>query len=420
MKDIDFDELDKAVNSLMGSVPADADTNDRPKTQSLTVPTTLPGDGQPLSYSAIDQAAARIGGETIVKRQEATEIVSEALPGETNFTVDSTPAEPLVSPVQNESDGQEESTRPVMSSSSQRRGQFMDVFHPSSDMKQRSNSMTRPVDPIGSRGDQIVKQDEVLPGAQKVSHEAPVLAPINDVDTIHAPEEEPVIEAVKPLEESSAIAIEEDIPATDSEAAIPLATPFLPDAKVKKRPLGGVPQAPAFPDEATAPVRIEPQLAAPTPEEHVPDELKNDVMAIELAGTPEADLLPDDDAHIEVLVSQGAEEPVIPEVVEQQVDKISEESSEVSAPSLEAPQEESAAPVEQTTVENSVPDTATSTPKTELSEAAGGAIYDTTEYHAPVAHPAKQSNWLWVVLIIVIIVVGAGGGAILYLMTSAQ
>ena len=418
MKDIDFDELDKAVNSLMGSVPADTDAEERPKVQSLTVPTTLSGDDRPLSYSAIEQAAARIGGETIVKRQEATEISSEGTVATTAFTVaESDPRDAQLEPVATTPETEPSSTleprTAVVRPSQQRRGQFMDVFHASSDMKQRVNRAAEPIDPVGSRADQMVKQDEVLPGSQKVSHEAPVLAPIEDDTSTTVPRASDADTSEVP----DATALE---PSELPEANLPITTPFLPDAKVKKRPLGAASQSSAFPDEASAPAHVDLQLAAPVPQEHVPDEFQGDVMAIELAGTPEADLLPDEPAQQPTAVVEEAPE---------EVGATPTPAETAGAPAL--PVEEHDDTPDTTVSDQPVivsqpqpvtegPDIATTTPEAPLSEDGTGAIYDTTEYHAPVAHPAKQSNWRWVILIIVVIVIGAAGGAVLYLMTSAQ
>ena len=105
MKELDFDELDKAVSSLMGNVK-EKDVDTRSKT--LDVSTTLAPDETP-AYSKLEQAAEKIDGET-TDIGEQTVSLSEEKPELTPAL----PANPVSTP---------------------KSGRFMDVVHPSSDMR---------------------------------------------------------------------------------------------------------------------------------------------------------------------------------------------------------------------------------------------------------------------------------------------
>ena len=394
MKDIDFDELDKAVTSLMGNVRGDDRQSDQPVTHSLTVPTTLRDDERP-EYATIRRAAARIGGETITRPLETTAIISEE-PAQDDLSLTSPAPTPQVAseePVSTD-DTSAGTASATTTQAVEKRGRFMDVFHPSSDMKQRTNSRTSAKDEAVTVADQLVTQDEILPGAAKVSHEAQTLAPLEE-ETQDAP--------VEATHNDVTAVIDEEVQEEASSHA-PLTTPFLPGTKVEKRPLGGGMAPEAFPDESVAPLihrAADDPAVAPQPAETVPDELQNDVMAIELAGTPAADLLPDNNDMYSP--SNDVATPL-----------------DVSTPPEEVVSEPEAQPIAADVTP--VVEMAAPTPETPAgSPEQSGAIYDTTEYHAPVvAHPAKHSSWMWIVLIIVIIIVGAAGGAIAYWLTSTQ
>ena len=224
--------------------------------------------------------------------------------------------------------------------------------------------------PVSPLGDQVpvAKTDEdteETPHAATVSHEIGTLAPSADVtlpepETTTAEAENSDIRAIEDMpqpELPQEATVDESIAATGVEASMtePLSTPFLADAKVDKRPLGGGQADDQMTArEASAMLAIsEPTAQTPASAEVMPDELRTDVVALESA----SDTGP-------------------------------------------APQMDTSEP----TLSETVP--------------ASGAIFDTQEYHAqPVAHPAKQSSsWIWIVIALVVIALCAAGGVAAYLM----
>jgi len=181
----------------------------------------------------------------------------------------------------------------------------------------------------------------------------------------------------------------------------PLASPFLPDAKVEKRPLGS--QAPVAeeaaseaaktnnsPQEETPKTDDAPQADTQLPaaaDAKLPAELQSDLMAVEA------------DTHNGMPKTEEVQ-PMAPVAEEKPVPAPSQSAAPAPA-SVPAPG-------------------AASIPQQYREEPSSGekehsAIYDTDAYHQPLAHPAKKkSGWLWVVWIVLILLVGAGIGAALY------
>lgn len=171
----------------------------------------------------------------------------------------------------------------------------------------------------------------------------------------------------------------------------PLTSPFLPDAKVEKRPLGGAePTAPAEEPDHT------PVLADTT------EKTQNDP-------NDQLPALPKD------------VEPVLPEELHTDLVEVESDTNPSGIPKTEVSQPISALPPEPPKEERQMMLSGpTSIPQQYHEEPTSGdkhngAIYDTDTYHKPLAHPAKKkSGWLWVVWIVIILLVGAGAGAALY------
>ena len=156
MTDIDFDELDKAVNSLMnkqqgGDTKEDNVSNGQtelPSIASQTVPT--PAVDKPVSpVPMTDSLFGSVNASSVKPKSEAD-------------VVDTTPAEPA------------EKDEPLVSSPSivkRPSGRFMDVVHPSSDMTTQRPAMTRSprtsvsLRPVGSMSEIIEqgKEDMMSP-----------------------------------------------------------------------------------------------------------------------------------------------------------------------------------------------------------------------------------------------------------------
>lgn len=292
MTDMEFDEIDKAVTSVLGDAPEDTNTE-------------------------ADQTISSRG-------TSSSDIHVRSVP------VTSTSVRSQLAPAQRRSSGR-----------------FMDVVHPSSDMK----VTPKPADSNDS------KPVYAYPSGAVKSNEDIVLG-------------SPA--ATEPLQENL-------------EPNEPMNTPFLSDAKVEKRPLGAFSEAPA-PDSIDEPqevVETSPETPAEAPVESsqeeatLPAELTDDVMDLDSQHTPE-----------DVPVSGETQEVV-------------------SAEPFRPPAEEIAPPVP------SIVQQYQEQPSSGSDQS--GAIFDTEQYHAPLAHgPKKKSGWLVVLWILALIVLGGGLGAAAY------
>lgn len=391
MKDIDFDELDKAVNSLMGNMKDQPDQS-APKT--LNISTTLKENELP-EYTKLEQVAQKIGSETIGGPTERTAILPDTSGDDPLKTIDLTVAMPTGVPtpsvevaplpetslaisnmsVSSESPAQAatplvDRSRPIVAPR-RSAGRFMDVMHPSSDMKTATPAVAPSAAP--SRQAQLV-----TPPVR--SAEVPV-----SVSAAAEPQVASSPTTSEPIEAAMAAAM-------TSESTEPLSSPFLPDAKVEKRPLG-TPSTDVF--EATD-AQSEPgigvqekdaQLAPDATQsvEELPAELHNDLLAIETN-------LAVEDADFS---AEQAAEPTI--------------AADTPVVAPEAPSG-SAGPA-------SIPQQYKELPSS--GDQTSGAIFDVEDYHKQPAHPAKSNkSWLWIVLIIVIIVISAAGGAAFYLLSA--
>ena len=325
MSDIDFDELDRAVNGALGSV-------------SETTPTA-----SPISGPVVDTPVSAPVQQTppTIERVERTSLAPAPAPSSRPVAV----------------------TGPAARRTS---GRFMDMVHPSSDMRSQSST------PVASA-------PLSAPVPTQFSAPRPV-APISPV-VAPTPAPEPVVES----------------PAWNE----PLESPFLPDAKVEKRPLGGV-ETPSelstFDFQGLLDEPEEELLEAPQPQERI-----------------EATTLPD---PIDFAATTSVTEEVEPMVVEPQEPVKAEE-----LPVVEAPVEEAAIPTVvtpeqlQTAVEEPVGPTSITPQYKEQpsSNQESGAMYDTESYHQPVVQPVKKkSGWFTVIWILLLVILGAGGGWAVY------
>lgn len=197
--DIDFDELDKAVNSFMGGVKESED--DTPKAKTLEVKDTLQPGEDPM-YDKLGEVARSIGSETLESEREKTVVKDFSPEAATDGPVpkllveeldDAQKQEPTLREEREAKLDQTSDLRPPAARRPTSGGRFMDVVHPALDMKATSSSLM----PVPSRPLTIAPRPE---------------EPSKDTDD-----------------------------ETTSQQGEPPVTPFLPDAnaKVEKRPLGG-------------------------------------------------------------------------------------------------------------------------------------------------------------------------------------
>ena len=314
MSDFDFDEIDKAVNGALG-------TNETQTSETAETPETAEPEQR---------------GSLTSTREE------------------SSPEQPA------------STSMPAARRGSS--GRFMDMVHPSSDMRRTNAETSSPATSTTSRS--TVEPASRIPEPPTFYQEAkPAPAPVL--------EEAPTQEADAPSEQPTA------------DWSSPLESPFLPDAKVEKRPLGGIGDAPV------------PQNNFFTePKEELLEEPEEE-LKIEASGEPllEAHTLPDPIDFSESKEAAKVEEAEKPAEAETVV----ETNHDVPSPALE---EEIAGPASITQQYKEQPSDAKQP----------GAIYDTESYHQPLTTPPKKRSGAWVFLwIFLLVVVGAAAGAAIYL-----
>lgn len=326
-----------------------------------------------------------------------------------SLTTKSTPADETVAPPP--------ATQPLATRRSS--GRFMDVVHPSSDMRTKP-VLTRSVSREGSSvatttnnialdSDNVVSQNPAWspPSAPVVVKDTtqPVTSDWPDPIDFHSsvPDEtlntstEPTPTSQPPIvadDDTDIDRIADSINQTisqEQESQAPLETPFLADVKVSKRPLGALsneeittPVIKPIINDTSSSIAAEPEVQPPI----VQDDLTPTGSLIE-ADVPLPAELQDDLLLIEAGVDSGGH----------------------------AAADDSTAPlVSQATVvtgPTSITQQYTEQPSTGNQPTV--AIFDTEAYHKPLTHPAKKkSGWLMVLWIIALLVVGAGAGAAVY------
>lgn len=320
--DIDFDELDRAVNSLMGGVAGSSSrgSDEAPEPKTLSISTTLK-PGEKPAYERVGEVAKRIGSETLTTDNDATTITDI---GEISQPELQPVAVPVNVPQQSQSTAPKPQSNIRPNSSSEgpvaprpSGGRFMDVVHPSSDMK------------------------------TSLPQQAPTPVVTSSVPT----------ERVEP-------------PAPTVTPDIELTSPFLADAKVEKRPLGG---------ESTPPVKEDDYSHNDMPEEIVA--INSEAIARHNLGNNTQEIL--DASQFESVSS-----------VDKQIQAI-EANHEATLPDSQS---------DEIRAVESVDSGATATQQ--------GAIFDVNDYHQPLNHPPKQkSGWGVVVIIVIIIILASAIGA---------
>jgi hypothetical protein len=171
----------------------------------------------------------------------------------------------------------------------------------------------------------------------------------------------------------------------EEEAATPLESPFLTDAKVEKRPLGAFSGAdadlPLIEDPlpmfaaAAQPTETPDTLTLASDSEDIPRELHEDVLLLEAHSEEEPESVPQPTSTPETVATPDASDtPTGPTSITQQY---KEQPNTASQPS--------------------------------------GSIFDTEAYHQALTHPAKKhSSALTIIWIIALILVGGGMGVGIY------
>lgn len=367
MKDLDFDELDRAVNSLMGDVPKTAPEKKDDEPQTLTISPTLTKDATP-DFSKIEDNAAVIAPSTPP---------SEPAPSRPE------PAAATSLPV------------PSRPPAARRAGRFMDVVHPSSVSK-------KPATPVSRQG-VTVEPAAPAKSTAPVIAESPTVEQASSIDTSAIPA--PTTPSASDNEWPDPLDIagykHEDEPVEDQ----PLSSPFLSGTKVEKRPLGGATSA----DEPEAVEAQEPDRT-PVLGANASDTATKDDPNDQLPAQPEIEVpLPEELQGDLVAIESGSHSVAAPNKVESEPTRSVENESQPPVTTTADEPKEDVVPSGPTSIPQQYKEEKTT------GDTVSGAIYDTDTYHQPLAHPAeKKSGWMWVLWIAIILVVGAGGGAALF------
>ena len=380
MTDFDFDELDRAVTgSLEGGMEGDGDGNDSIKDGAKDG-----NDTAALSSPAMQRTTAGMGGAhpfhaarfeaaPIARHQESQDRSQGQSHGQwvsngngVKTTTASTSAH-----------------SPLRASS----GRFMDIVHPSSDMRSSGTSKSKFRPPVshGHTNDNGHADDHGYSHGHGYGHGGNKAEAVS-TSNAHS--------AVKNATAKSSL----------DEFAKPLESPFLPDAKVEKRPLGGAggPLPVSSPASASAPA----SALATLEFESAPVSVSSVETSKSVSKQPFTTDLP--------------KEPLLDEPDE---------------PRLEAPDElrlddgddsaNSANSNANTTTANAAGGTSSYNGATSIHQqykeqpsatsAQPGALYDTEAYHQPLQHAEKKHSGFWVIFwILLLVLVGAGIGAAAY------
>lgn len=388
MKDIDFDELDRAVSSLMGTVPKDDTTK---------------------NADANKEDTGVYGEETSVETTvevEETEVAADSANDATSITLDE---EPVI--VQNPDLGKTEETKESYTAPTPRvvappsRGRFMDMVRPTREMRNsptftsRQGTTLQPSASMGTPEDTTLSQPA----------EAPVSTTMGigfDTQAATMPGFE---EDTSSLSTKAASEVKMDS-SQETDDSTPLSSPFLPDAKVEKRPLGRAADTTPPTDSDTTPYDVTGQTA----EESSPSSEEMATLADTDLQRPQPPLPAELDSKL-LNIEKEDDAPV------RNTTPAAAVASEVaSVPAPESIDITVAAPAENvapTVSETSRSLAAAAIPQQYKLEARtnedvpASAIYDTQ----PIAHPmGSKPGWVWVLAIVGILVLGAAGGAAVY------
>lgn len=465
MKELDFDELDRAVNTLMGGMPASTQAPKPAGDEAITIPTTLP-----------DGVVPTIPAVTPVSRTSTTASTPVAAPVSVESAATPSAEVPTPTVVQRTSSI---GGRSEPSFATRRSGRFMDVVHPSSDMKNPSNDAPS------------TSPSRTAPTMQPITAQSPAIADTAPVDDLSDDVLSPLDQAFD-AGEFAGFAIEPSTGSLDT-SQVEAEPVIAPVPERKPEPVAAAPDhewpdplanfsvdtEPLSVEPTTEPLEIAPEIAEVAPE------VVDDVFDVDM--TEQSDDTTDeaaersferdldqaterDEAEFEPLTSpfltdakvekrplgsgiaaqeipadllefdyddgtdpsrsdktQSNPEDQLPADPVAQVQLPAELQSDLVAveadttgtsPEVEAvaePAVEPSAPQSKPAVTGPTSIQQQYTESAETGDQTNGSIYDTDTYHQALTHPVKKkSGWIWVLWVFLLLIVGAGGAAALY------
>lgn len=342
-KELDFDELDKAVNNLMGGVHVEG--SDIQKQKTLDLGGSTADDKKPV-YKKLDEVANKIDEETHVAPEERVNV--EELDNTLSSEIKKPESKFVSAP------------RPA-------KGRFMDMVHPSADMRSSVPTSRLVVPSRSGNSDASTGKD-----------------------------------------------MEPDLPESEGETA-PL-TPFLPNAKekVEKRPLGAV--VSPFSDVSGESTE---KTESPVKPENIFNEKENSTPEV-----IETEPINSEFKKEDIKNEKGQDQrpinatDIIAEPTEEDRALQAIESQEVEEPESHSEQEPTDGPVravESGDTERLSSGSKTPPPIQDDNDQKSAAIYDTREYHQPLNHPAAQKSGVWKIFVVIgIVLLCAALGAAAY------
>lgn len=405
VKDLDFDELDRAVSSLM----SDKKSSSKPETEEqapLVDETKASEETTPSPSLALDLDTEE--ADTAPSLADESKTDSQIQKRSTGLYMDMMPMKQQAQPTILKSHGaaaflsqSDETASPSAQQSSKKSAPFHDIIPPKvtsspseSNNDQSPNLMALQKSPTAEDTDTQAQLEAAL--EEQPDQASTPTSPDTVSDPMLSPAFDSLLEAGD--DHSSMDPLVQTPPAEDIEAKpekpVETASPFLADAKVDKRPLGGV---------ATSEQSKEPVDSAAA---------KNDAEKSTgpLMPSGEMSALPVNDQQNED-TPQAAPAPMPPEFHEDLLAVEADRQADVaSVKSQEAP-----ATIEQASAAQVGPLSITQQYKEKLStgDQSHTPIYDTNVQ--PLTHPPlKKSGWWVVASIIAVIVVSVGIAAVLY------
>jgi hypothetical protein len=290
VNDLDFDELDKAIGGAGGVVPSTDDSVTAPSADSAlpaedpVTPGVNTAAADTLASTPVEEepvakpeSLSQVDNDPLNDSQDATTEVANA--PETPVTSETLSHGPLESPPGDDTVEDVPDTAPgdeaAIAAAPRSQGRFMDMVHKSSDMTvARSSVPPAPVQAPPSGSTPREASDVAPIDAAKEASTTPESTGkpeddlVNSLSSIDFSQPEPDLDgastgetvvdtsaegepdtkpevntdiAVDPLEGFDDDSMPAEAPATGDTAEEPLGSPFIPDAQVEKRPLGGAP-----------------------------------------------------------------------------------------------------------------------------------------------------------------------------------
>lgn len=419
MKDIDFDELDRAVGSVLAgdnSAANDADATQKTDTPDVATATTVTATPDPVTSTSTDDSPTS---------------PAPATPEANDVPVTTPEIKPSVSPAR-------------------KRGQFLDMVHPSADMRKSSpipvntrrtiKPLSAAVAPDASEAKSPTEEPNVSTAPESpapiatTSTEGRADASLADSTAAEKPEPQdnvwpdPLDFAKKSPDTSEATA--ETTPAADEDTPVAEATqtPFVTDAKVDKRPLGAFAPQEEEAQANEAPAAAPEAPAHPVESEEEAPEFNPEVNSVEATGVPQAEdedtgftgEAPEEDL---ALPEEPAPAPVVtepkPDVEEVKTEEPQpsevkpEEPAEAPEPAKPTVVEAAAAPAPAVTGAASIPQQYKSAEPNKDDDDAH-PLFDTEEYHQPLLDGGKKKAKKGVLIVVLLLVLLVIGGALGY------